>query len=66
MNCPLTDTQINIVQRLIDGNARKIVAQTMGMPTSRLSQHLSSARDRSQTKTTEQLVALAVKRRWVK
>jgi FixJ family two-component response regulator len=66
MNCPLTETQVDIIQRLVNGSARKAVAQSMGMLTSRLSQHLTMARAASRTKTNEQLVAVAVKRKWIR
>lgn len=63
---PLASEQIEILKRLVIGENKSSIASAMRVSQSRISQHLASARDRAHAKTTEQLVAIAVKRKWVK
>lgn len=63
--CPLTPAQIDVVQRLTDGTARKLIAADMGISVVTIYNHLKNARSRTGADNDFALVAEAVRQGWV-
>lgn len=63
--CPLTPTQVDLIQRLTDGTGRKTVASDMGISIVTVYQHMKNARHRAGAATDFELIAEAVREGWV-
>lgn len=65
-DCPLDARQMEILLRLTQGQRRKFIGMKMNLGDVLISKALSEARIASESQTTEQLVAKAVRKGWIR